>query len=640
MLTEKTKMMQELGDKELLLPGMINEALRANERIKYFFTLLQTAKGRADDPDAQVRSMKSEREASGIDDAKLDDVVEQSSRDENGYVVPQILEIEKRIFSDIDTLVEPLPDHEEFGRRKKELVDHTPPVGDHRVSGEFIQYLTSVRDEGDSLHALVMDAHRELNRLQAAIYQDSIDGAMVYGLGDESDRLLVRAFMRGLNRTSRLKFDHPGLGTTATRAGESLIIQNDVGTTEAHVLVVRVDGLQAVLTYADVHVERLAFFQSTLGQFGVSWNETTSRVGKQLEEGNYFLAVGTFRAKDRPQLEEYLSYLGSRIVFLIDWNRARKSLRGFVKKRDAIELLRWAAESDIGHEAFVKMGGESIVADAIERTPRAQLRYGEKLADVLGRRSATEFLRFVLKTCEEGMLEGRSETLIKEEIRAELAEHFQSIHEELFEVARDHAEVVVEISSTARDAVLHLGGSESEFFASAANRTKRWEKVADDLLNKVRQIVKRTGELKEMERIVSIADDAADCFEESVFLLSLTAHGHGESGFYERLRELAELSNKASMEFLKVVEGARLVRKAGRQDLDDFLAAVDMTRTLEHQADDAYRSARASLLSEAKDFRQLYLFDEITSNLEEGTDAVTKAAIILRDFALEEVVSG
>ncbi len=638
-MTEKTKMMQELGDKELLLPGMINEALRANDRIKYFFTLLQTAKGRADDPDAEVRSLKAEREASGIDDAKLDEVVAQSSRDGNGYAIPQISGIQERIVSDLEILVEPLPGQEEFRRRMKELVGHVPPAGD-QVSGEFIHYLTSVSNQGDSIHALVMDAHRELNRLQAAVYQESIDGAMVYGLADEPDRLSVRAFMRGLNRTSRLKFDHPGLGTTATRAGDSLIIQNDVGTTEAHVLVIRVTGLQVILTYADVHVERLAFFQWMLAKFEVTWSETTSRVAKQLEEGNYFLAMGTFRANDRTQLEGYLSHLGSRIVFLIDWNRARKSLRSFVKKRDAIELLKWTAESDVGHEAFVKMGGEGIVADAIERTPRAQLRYGQKLADVLGRKSATEFLKFVLRTCQEGMLEGRSETLIKDEIRAELAEHFQSIHEELYEVARDHAEVVVEISSAARDAVLHLGGGESEFFASAAARTNRWEKVADDLLNKVRQIVKRTGELKEMERIVSIADDAADSFEESVFLLSLSAHYDGGSAFFEHLRELAELSNKASMEFLKVAEGARLVRKAGRQDLDDFLAAVDTTRTLEHQADEAYRSARAALLSEAKDFRQLHLFDEITSNLEEGTDAVTKAAIILRDFALEEVVSG
>ncbi len=39
--------------------------------------------------------------------------------------------------------------------------------------------------------------------------------------------------MRGLNRTAPLAFGHPGLGTTAVRANARLIIQNDIGTTDA-----------------------------------------------------------------------------------------------------------------------------------------------------------------------------------------------------------------------------------------------------------------------------------------------------------------------------------------------------------------------------------------------------------------------
>ena len=35
--------------------------------------------------------------------------------------------------------------------------------------------------------------------------------------------------MRGLNRTAPLKFDHPGLGATATRMDGKLVIQNDLG---------------------------------------------------------------------------------------------------------------------------------------------------------------------------------------------------------------------------------------------------------------------------------------------------------------------------------------------------------------------------------------------------------------------------
>jgi hypothetical protein len=50
----------------------------------------------------------------------------------------------------------------------------------------------------------------------------------------------MKAFMRGLHHTAALAFGHSGLGTTAVHAGDTLIIQNDIGTTDAHVLVVHV----------------------------------------------------------------------------------------------------------------------------------------------------------------------------------------------------------------------------------------------------------------------------------------------------------------------------------------------------------------------------------------------------------------
>jgi hypothetical protein len=77
--------------------------------------------------------------------------------------------------------------------------------------------------------------------------------------------------MRGVNRTARLKFDHPGLGATATRSGERLVLQNDIGTTDAHVLVIHVEGLAAAVTYTDVHLQRLIFFQSLFDRFAVEW---------------------------------------------------------------------------------------------------------------------------------------------------------------------------------------------------------------------------------------------------------------------------------------------------------------------------------------------------------------------------------
>ena len=98
------------------------------------------------------------------------------------------------------------------------------------------------RASGDSLHILVMDLHKAINALQAQFADESIDGARVWRI-EPADRPLIRAFMAGLNETAPLKFDHPGLGTIATRTAARLVIENDIGTTDAHVLVLHVEGL-------------------------------------------------------------------------------------------------------------------------------------------------------------------------------------------------------------------------------------------------------------------------------------------------------------------------------------------------------------------------------------------------------------
>jgi hypothetical protein len=47
-----------------------------------------------------------------------------------------------------------------------------------------------------------------------------------YGI-EVDDRPLVRAFARGVERTQRLRFDYPGLGTVATRSGEALVVESN-----------------------------------------------------------------------------------------------------------------------------------------------------------------------------------------------------------------------------------------------------------------------------------------------------------------------------------------------------------------------------------------------------------------------------
>ena len=72
----------------------------------------------------------------------------------------------------------------------------------------------------------------------------------------------------GCTATERLRFDHPGLGTIATRSGEALVIQNDLGETDAHVVGRPGDGRIVTITYTDVHLARLLFFQGLFSLWG------------------------------------------------------------------------------------------------------------------------------------------------------------------------------------------------------------------------------------------------------------------------------------------------------------------------------------------------------------------------------------
>jgi hypothetical protein len=57
--------------------------------------------------------------------------------------------------------------------------------------------------------------------------------------------------------------------TTAARSGNTLLIQNDLGTTDAHVLVVRITDTTWVVTHTDIQLQRLRFFHSLLEETGI-----------------------------------------------------------------------------------------------------------------------------------------------------------------------------------------------------------------------------------------------------------------------------------------------------------------------------------------------------------------------------------
>jgi uncharacterized protein Yka (UPF0111/DUF47 family) len=635
----------ELGETTVVLPDLVNRALAANDRIKYCLTLLQAARDHAEHPERAAPSLQTEREASGVDDASFDAVVAESTREGDRELhVPSAARVHALIVGNLQDMLKPFGivsarEHgervppETWNERLERLLSATPAPEADRVAVDYVDALTRAdRAVGDSVHLMVMDLHRELTRLQMDIAEESVDGAKVYGLAD-ADRALVAAFMAGVNSTASLKGDHPGLGTTAARAGDRLVIQNDIGTTDAHVLVLHVVGLTLSVTYTDVHAARLRFFQSLLEPLGFEWS---ARPSERAASG-YTLTVGRVTSTDAAELKERLTRLGSRLVFLIDWNRARKRLGRFLKKSDAIGVLKWAADHDVGHRAFLQLGDVALVYTAMERAARVQIRYGARLDEILGREAAQTFLQAVLRISADGLRERRSVRLIQDEIQAELLTHLQSGEQRALNLAVEHAMLTAGLAGLVRDALARCDGEANDRVIRAfAARAKAWETRADGIVIQSRMLLGPAAASGALSRLMDEADDAADGLEEAAFLLTLVPHDRASRKGLDALRDLTELLARGAQEYVRCLACAQEAHRLGsRQDVEEFLVAVDAVVAFEHTSDEKERTVQAVLVETCGDFRELHVLSGLAERFGDAADGFARSALILRDSILD-----
>ena len=644
MNTQKAHIASTLGEHALVLPALINAALTANDRSKYYFTLLQTAVSRARQPDRPAPDLRRERVACGIDEHALDAVVAASRAEGDGRIrIPGAEAIVHALTDEVRTMLAPFADKPAlpFQARFDALRAQTEALRGEILDAAEVDGLTSADRGGrESMHLLVMDLHKALNAAQAEIASENIDGASTYAI-DEADRKLIVAFMRGLRRTAPLKFDHPGLGTTATRTGAKLVIQNDIGTTDAHVLIVHVEGLRVSMTYSDVHLPRLLFFQNLFESHDVDWNDTFSRRDDTMEDGVFHLCEGVFDARGQRELEDYLAFLASRLVFLIDWNKARKRLRELVSRDEAIRLLLWAARNDHGHMGFLKAGGEQLIYGALDFVMKGQARFGQKLDEILGKRETSDYLRFVLKTCSEAFVRGEPESFVQDAVRAELFNNFRTLQEQLYDIVADHAALTVEIAGGLRDSLLQLRTADTDtVFARNAERAKEWESRADELVNRARGMAGQADPADFFRSIVEDADDIADELEDAAFNLTLLPPAERGPQADAGLQGLSELLVQGTQEYVKVVESARHVRRGGlREDVQDFLAGIHRIQEIEHDTDEAQRAIKRKLMGSVVDPRALYMFLGVARNLEQAADALMHCGMRMRDHVLRDVLT-
>jgi hypothetical protein len=644
-VTTKVDIIERLGERAVLLPALIGEALAANDRIKLRLSALQDAATRAQHPEQAARRSRVQATDPVFDDPALAALVAGTRMvGPERVFLPGLATLNAGMQRDLDAMLAPLNTSNgetalPLVARAEALRRAMPPLDAEQLDLREIAALASAnRGSHDSIHLLVMDIHKALNRLAAETAVETLDGAQVHAL-DERDRRAVKAFMLGLHCTAPLAFGHPGLGTTAVRAGGRLTIQNDIGVTDAHVLVIHVEPGGVAITYTDVHRPRAKFFMSLFEKEKVAWDplaeQRTDGIG---DDEIFYLVKGSYRGDGEEAIDRFLSFLGSRIVFLIDWNKARKALQTFVGRNASIDLLKWTATNDYGHRGFLVLGGVDLIFEAVNRVAAGRISYGVRLDEALGSAECTEFLQRVLRDASQGLAAGRTARLIRDEIQADLSRRFETAESSVLTVLVRHLGLTRSLAGAIADLLAAPGLTPQSERQDFAARAKQLEAKADRLTVIARELTTRIHESGMLRAVIDEVENATDALEDGAYFLSLIPDADARLVAVAPLSRLAEIALESVSQLVRAVEAASRLPNGERADAVASLQAIDAVVVAERSADAAERDTFAALMGGTPgDARGFVLGWEIVRKLEEATDHLSHSALSLRDRVMEEL---
>lgn len=639
----------------LLRPAQVRAALKANDRLKLYLSVLQAAHAHARHPRETALDLSREIAAADIavraEADWLHDLPATAAREaDNALRVPDLPRLALRLHDDLGVMARPLIEGDgadaalatRVAYWQGELQALAGPV----LAAAQLDALThGARERGDSLHITVMDLHKALNRLAAELSTDRIDGAHCWQLAaDGSDRARIAAFMRGLNRTAPLKFDHPGLDTAATRDGDKLLIQNDIGTNDAHVLVIQVDTASTpqviTLTYSDLHRRRFGFFQRLLAEVGAHWGDAERRTTAGLNQGDaYHVGTARFEAADEAELAQQLEGIGERIVFLIDWNRARKRLVHFVSREGAVAVLEATTRARAGHMAWLNAGAERLIWDAMAAQGASQFRLGDRLDEVLGEAEARDYLVDVMTAAAR---HPQAAALLLDQAQAQLARRLRGRRGD-DELLQEHAAYCHALAQGLRDALAHGLEHDAAGAERLAARAKAWERHADQLVVHARELAEHQPQWQPLVQLMVRGDDVADALEEACFVLSLLAEHFEATGnatgwsasVRQVMNELADAVLNAAQDHARALAVARTLGQASQSDDQaEYLSAAWRVQQAERHCDELLRRARRALAQQARDQADavaLTLGNELAAAIEDASDALLTLSWGLRD---------
>jgi len=640
----KSQIIEQLGQTDVLLPALIGEGLAANDRVKARLSVLQVAARHARDPQGSRFDLDDECRAVGLDVETMAVLVNGANSAGDRLTAPGLDGLTGMIWDDVAVMCRAVKAGDAVAGDA--MIDRLAAMkaavrGDGQDAMEFAQVarLTAITEgQGDTLHRLVMDLHKALNRLAAVHAEEIIAGAHVYGLLPD-DRAAIEAFMRGVESTRKLKFDHPGLATTATRTGERFTIQNDIGETDAHVVVITIDAAGVTITYTDVHLARAKFFTNLFRNYPVQWSGLERKSATGLgDDGVFYLVTGRSPAKEAKARDSVLEAIGASLVFLIDWNKARKVLRNWVSKGDAVNILDWAARNRFGHRAFLELGGADLVASAVHHATPARIGFGDRLDSVLGRNAAVDFLKTVLRCSAEALLEGGSVRLARDRIEADLVRHMERVDGLLLGIVVRQAGLAREIAADIAQFIAEQRRQRPVDRGALAERASRIEEKADRIAIEARGEVARFSAAPVMEQMINHVEEAIDELEQAAFIASLAPA--------DLPRDAAVLLGDLVGAVIAGVEAtaagaaaAADVPDGQRVDSEDALAAVGRLIEAEHKGDAAERALTAIVLRGDFDLKTALGVLEMTRALERATDRLAAFGHQLRRYIIAELAA-
>ncbi|MBI5261407.1 MAG: hypothetical protein HY852_06270 [Bradyrhizobium sp.] len=631
----KTQIIKELGEVEILLPSLVAEGLAANDRIKVRMSALQAAAQHAREPDRPVHDLAAESRAAGIAPAAIAALIGGAHLEgESRMAAPSLGKLIKEMADDAADMIPAVSaGNVAEGASANARLEAIRAAGLLEPTNEIelarIVKLTGVTQDGDSLHRLVMDLHKALNGLAGSCAEEILAGAHVFGLEAE-DHAPVESFMRGLNETRALKFNHPGLDTMATRSGGRLLIQNDVGTTDAHVVVIAVKGNEVTITHTDVHRARAKFFVSLLDRFEARWSGLDRHIASGLGEDNaFYLVTGQYQGTTDAQRNDFLAAVGAALVFLIDWNKARKLLRNWVAKDDATRVLEWAARSRIGHRAFLELGGNELLGSAVRNAAPSRIGFGERLVQALGRKAAFDFLKTALRVSTQALRAGQSVRLVRDQIEADLIRHLERVDSELLAIVLRQVALAHDLVTAIVRHVAALEAGQQADGKLLATRAGHIEQKADRIAIDARKEVARLNAQPIVALMIDRVEEAIDELEQAAFVASLMP-GRIDPALPSALGELCRVAMTTTEIAAAGLAAATDVPDGRRADSEDALAAVTRLLDTEHAADSLERAITAMVFGGGFEVGAALSVLEFARAIERATDRFAGFGHLLR----------